>query len=147
MGICRVAQKTMARHKQGKLVGASSRLTVPGPMATQLHAQLPTPGGPNCPPHSPAAWQVGFHDNKLVRHVMVPKRLNDVVNRLNKTKQERYPDLKAEQEAYEKEQRSREKAQLQVGRGGVAWGAGVCLQHWRFGRAPALLRGALLLCL
>lgn len=60
--------------------------------------------------------QVGFHDPKLVRYVTVPKRLNDIINRLNKTKVERYPDLKAEREAFDKEQRSREKAALQAQR-------------------------------
>eukprot|EP00850_Spirogloea_muscicola_P014155 SM000100S09382 [mRNA] locus=s100:71617:72510:+ [translate_table: standard] len=38
--------------------------------------------------------QVGFHNPKLVRTVRVEKRLNDVVNRLNKSKVERTPDLK-----------------------------------------------------
>eukprot|EP01112_Ceratiomyxa_fruticulosa_P010414 TRINITY_DN2759_c0_g1_i1.p1 TRINITY_DN2759_c0_g1~~TRINITY_DN2759_c0_g1_i1.p1 ORF type:complete len:206 (+),score=35.61 TRINITY_DN2759_c0_g1_i1:136-753(+) len=40
--------------------------------------------------------QVGFHDEKLVYHVKVPKRVNMIVNRLNKTKQERDPDLAGE---------------------------------------------------
>lgn len=55
--------------------------------------------------------------------------------------QERYPDLKAEREAFDKEQRSKEKAQIQVrggalgtvfwvgGPGGVVCGGGV----WRVG--------------
>lgn len=43
--------------------------------------------------------QVGFHNSKMVRTVKVEKRLNEVVNRLNKTKVERKPDLKAERES------------------------------------------------
>ncbi|MFS8002682.1 putative NFACT, RNA-binding domain-containing protein [Helianthus anomalus] len=38
--------------------------------------------------------QVGFHNNKAVRTVRVEKRINEVVNRLNRTKVERKPDLK-----------------------------------------------------
>lgn len=40
--------------------------------------------------------QVTFHNNKKVKRVFVEKRLNDVVNRLNKTKVERFPDLMQE---------------------------------------------------
>ncbi|CAA0838360.1 Unknown protein [Striga hermonthica] len=43
--------------------------------------------------------QVGFHTSKTVRTVRVEKRINEIVNRLNKTKVERHPDLKAEREA------------------------------------------------
>eukprot|EP00850_Spirogloea_muscicola_P024947 SM001830S04168 [mRNA] locus=s1830:631:1783:+ [translate_table: standard] len=71
--------------------------------------------------------QVGFHNPKLqclctsakgwgfaqVRTVRVEKRLNDVVNRLNKSKVERTPDLKgSEREAYEAAERATRKAQL-----------------------------------
>ncbi|XP_028554395.1 transcription factor MYB3R-4 isoform X2 [Dendrobium catenatum] len=38
--------------------------------------------------------QVGFHNSKMVRTVRVEKRVNEIVNRLNKTKVERNPDLK-----------------------------------------------------
>ncbi|CAM6100221.1 unnamed protein product [Calypogeia fissa] len=44
--------------------------------------------------------QVGFHNPKLVRTVRVEKRVNEVVNRLNKTKVEKSPDLKAERDLY-----------------------------------------------
>ncbi|KAI7690340.1 hypothetical protein SSS_06670 [Sarcoptes scabiei] len=30
--------------------------------------------------------QVGFHDPKMIRSLVVPKRINEIVNRLNKTK-------------------------------------------------------------
>ncbi|KAG6503035.1 hypothetical protein ZIOFF_035324 [Zingiber officinale] len=38
--------------------------------------------------------QVGFYNPKMVKTVKVEKRINEVVNRLNKTKVERKPDLK-----------------------------------------------------
>ncbi|KAI5403336.1 Coiled-coil domain-containing protein 25 [Lathyrus oleraceus] len=38
--------------------------------------------------------QVGFHNGKMVRTVRVEKKINEIVNRLNKTKVERKPDLK-----------------------------------------------------
>lgn len=41
--------------------------------------------------HAPCIAQVGFHDQKRVRYMTVPKRLNEIVNRLNKTKQARCP--------------------------------------------------------
>ncbi|KAI8987981.1 hypothetical protein BDF20DRAFT_853147 [Mycotypha africana] len=40
--------------------------------------------------------QVTFHNHKKVKRVFVEKRVNEVVNRLNKTKVERYPDLMQE---------------------------------------------------
>jgi hypothetical protein len=39
--------------------------------------------------------QVGFHKDKEVRTIKIEKRINDIVNRLNKTEIERKkPDLK-----------------------------------------------------
>ncbi|KAM6568114.1 hypothetical protein CsatB_016099 [Cannabis sativa] len=38
--------------------------------------------------------QVGFYNSKMVRTVRVEKRINEIVNRLNRTKVERTPDLK-----------------------------------------------------
>eukprot|EP00246_Nothoceros_aenigmaticus_P001154 TRINITY_DN1152_c0_g1_i1.p1 TRINITY_DN1152_c0_g1~~TRINITY_DN1152_c0_g1_i1.p1 ORF type:complete len:216 (+),score=52.82 TRINITY_DN1152_c0_g1_i1:54-701(+) len=55
--------------------------------------------------------QVGYHNSKLVRTLRVEKRANDIVNRLNKTKVERTPDLKAEREAYNAAERAERKAQ------------------------------------
>ncbi|VFQ73223.1 unnamed protein product [Cuscuta campestris] len=43
--------------------------------------------------------QVSFHNPKMVRTVKVEKRINDIINRLNRTKVERKTDLKAEREA------------------------------------------------
>ena len=53
--------------------------------------------------------QVGYHDLKLVRRIKVEKRQNEIVNRLNKTKCEEYPDLAAEREAYDSEVREEKK--------------------------------------
>ncbi|KAF2172954.1 hypothetical protein M409DRAFT_49457 [Zasmidium cellare ATCC 36951] len=57
-----------------------------------------------------ATGQVGFKDQKLVRRVYVAKRENVVVNRLNKTKVEKYPDLR--QEKADKERELRRKARI-----------------------------------
>lgn len=43
--------------------------------------------------------QVSFHHPKQVRKMRVEKRINEVVNRLNKTKIETHPDFQAEREA------------------------------------------------
>lgn len=47
--------------------------------------------------------QVSFRNVKAVRRILVEKRLNDIVNRLNKTKTESFPDLAAEKVARGKE--------------------------------------------
>jgi hypothetical protein len=57
-----------------------------------------------------AVGQVGFFDDKLVRKVRVEKRKNEIVNRLNKTKTELFPDLAEEKEAYERAIREEKKA-------------------------------------
>lgn len=49
--------------------------------------------------------QVGFHKQREVRSIKVEKRINEIVNRLNKTKQERHPDLRAEREQRDREER------------------------------------------
>ena len=54
--------------------------------------------------------QVGFHDPKLVRKCRVEKRKNEIVNRLNKTKTESYPDLAMERAQYDQEIREEKKA-------------------------------------
>lgn len=56
--------------------------------------------------------QVGFHNSKMVRTVRVEKKINEIVNRLNKTKVERKPDLKAEREAVAAAERAERKHQL-----------------------------------
>ncbi|KAM5351129.1 hypothetical protein ACJ41O_003852 [Fusarium nematophilum] len=57
--------------------------------------------------------QVGFKDPRKVRRVLVPQRENPIVNRLNKTKVEKKPDLKQEKDDRLKELRRREQASLQ----------------------------------
>lgn len=52
------------------------------------------------------AAQVGFRDQKQVQKISAVKRVNDVVNRLNRSKREAFPDLAAERDMYEKEVRS-----------------------------------------
>ncbi|CAK9136404.1 unnamed protein product [Ilex paraguariensis] len=56
--------------------------------------------------------QVSFHNSKMVRTVRVEKRINEIVNRLNRTKVERTPDLKAEREAVNAAERAERKQQL-----------------------------------
>lgn len=48
-----------------------------------------------------------------VKIVAVEKKINEIVNRLEKTKAERYPDLAAEKESRDREERNEKKAQLQ----------------------------------
>ncbi|KAJ3120735.1 Coiled-coil domain-containing protein 25 [Nowakowskiella sp. JEL0407] len=50
--------------------------------------------------------QVTFHNMKLVKRVHVEERRNEIVNRLNKTKIEEYPDLALEKIKRDKELRS-----------------------------------------
>lgn len=53
--------------------------------------------------------QVSFHDHKKVRKMRVEKRINEVVNRLNKTKIESHPDFQAEREARDAAERQDKK--------------------------------------
>uniref|UniRef100_A0A3Q3ITU1 Coiled-coil domain-containing protein 25 n=1 Tax=Monopterus albus TaxID=43700 RepID=A0A3Q3ITU1_MONAL len=57
--------------------------------------------------------QIGFHRQKEVKIVAVEKKINEIVNRLEKTKVERFPDLVAEKESRDREERNEKKAQLQ----------------------------------
>jgi hypothetical protein len=84
------------------------------------------------PPSAPRC-QVGFHSQKAVKKVGVEKRKSEIVNRLNRTKEERHPDLAAEKEAWDREQRAKDKAQLQVSHTGVASGrrGGELVGTWR----------------
>ena len=60
-----------------------------------------------------ATGQIGFHRQKQVRKVHIEKRVNEIINRLNKTKLEKFPDLAAEKADFEKEERRKEKLALQ----------------------------------
>lgn len=50
-----------------------------------------------------ATGQVSFHDQKMVKKIHVPVRQNATVNRLNKTRIEKFPDLRAEREEDQKQ--------------------------------------------
>jgi hypothetical protein len=63
---------------------------------------------------SMAAGQVSFKDNKKVKKVLVPQRENPIVNRLNKTKTEKYPDLKQEKDDHLRELRKKDQAVQQA---------------------------------
>lgn len=56
-----------------------------------------------------AAGQVSFHNHKLVRKVFVRQRENPIVNRLNKTRIEKFPDLKAEKDEFLKKKNKEER--------------------------------------
>ncbi|KAG9336216.1 hypothetical protein JZ751_002563 [Albula glossodonta] len=67
---------------------------------------------------------IWFHVDKLssahvylrmpkVKIVAVEKKINEIVNRLEKTKNERFPDLAAEKESRDREERNEKKAQIQ----------------------------------
>ncbi|KAK5939914.1 Coiled-coil domain-containing protein 25 [Knufia obscura] len=58
---------------------------------------------------SMAAGQVSFHDQKMVKKIHVPVRQNVIVNRLNKTKIEKFPDLRAEREEDQKQKNKAER--------------------------------------
>ncbi|KAI6368829.1 hypothetical protein MCOR25_004571 [Pyricularia grisea] len=62
---------------------------------------------------SMAVGQVGFKDQKKVKRVLVPQRENPIVNRLNKTKVEKHPDLRQEKEDHLKELRKGQQAAQQ----------------------------------
>nr|CAG4648953.1 EOG090X0G3O [Polyphemus pediculus] len=56
--------------------------------------------------------QVGFYREKEVKKIRVEKRVNEVVNRLNKTKVERKPDLRSEKEDRDRQERDVKKKLL-----------------------------------
>lgn len=58
---------------------------------------------------SMATGQVSFHNPKQVKKVFVAVRQNPIVNRLNKTRVEKFPDLQAEKEEILKKQRKEER--------------------------------------
>jgi len=57
-----------------------------------------------------AVGQVSFKDNKKVKRIMIPERENAIINRLNKTKVEKHPDLMQEKEDHLRELRKKEQA-------------------------------------
>jgi hypothetical protein len=59
---------------------------------------------------SMAVGQVSFHDPRKVKRILIAARENPIVNRLNKTKVEKQPDLGAEKEERLKELRKKDQA-------------------------------------
>ncbi|CAN8001921.1 unnamed protein product, partial [Ixodes hexagonus] len=53
--------------------------------------------------------QIGFHKQREVRTMRVEKRINEIVNRLMKTKEERQPDFRAEREERDRKEREDKK--------------------------------------
>ncbi|XP_071539958.1 coiled-coil domain-containing protein 25 isoform X2 [Panulirus ornatus] len=56
--------------------------------------------------------QVGFHSEKEVRKIRLEKRINEIVNRLNKTKVESHPDFRLEREERDRQERLAAKKEL-----------------------------------
>lgn len=57
-----------------------------------------------------AVGQVSFHDDRKVKKVLVRERENAIINRLNKTKVEKHPDLKQEKDDRLRELRKKDQA-------------------------------------
>jgi len=60
--------------------------------------------------------QVSFHDRKRVKKALVEKRINEITNRLNKTKEESFPDIEGEQKAYFAAEAAKKKAEAKAER-------------------------------
>lgn len=45
-----------------------------------------------------AVGQVGFKDPRKVKRILIPQRENAIINRLNKTRVEKFPDFREERE-------------------------------------------------
>lgn len=56
--------------------------------------------------------QVGFYKEKDVRKIKVAKRVNDIINRLNKTKREEHPNFREERETRDVSEREDKKKLL-----------------------------------
>lgn len=56
--------------------------------------------------------QVGFYKEKDVRKIKVAKRINEIVNRLNKTKTEQHPNFREEREKRDAKEREDKKKVL-----------------------------------
>lgn len=61
-----------------------------------------------------AVGQVSFHDDRKVKKVLVKQRENPIINRLNKTKVEKHPDLRQEKEDRLRELRKRDTSAQQA---------------------------------
>eukprot|EP01023_Acetabularia_acetabulum_P022064 TRINITY_DN2178_c0_g1_i1.p2 TRINITY_DN2178_c0_g1~~TRINITY_DN2178_c0_g1_i1.p2 ORF type:complete len:217 (-),score=16.86 TRINITY_DN2178_c0_g1_i1:431-1081(-) len=56
--------------------------------------------------------QVSFFDTKAVKKVRVDKKNNDIINRLNKTKNEQFPDLQTQRIEYDRQISKQKKGEL-----------------------------------
>ncbi|CAN1182547.1 Coiled-coil domain-containing protein 25 [Linum perenne] len=102
-------QLVKANSIQGKF--SNSSLEYPGNKVNNIDVVY-TPWSNLKKTTSMDVGQVGFHNSKMVRTVRVEKRINEIVNRLNKTKVERTPDLRAEREAVNAAERAERKLHL-----------------------------------
>lgn len=59
---------------------------------------------------SMVAGQVGFKDSSQVKRILISRRENSIVNRLNKTREEKFPDLHMEKESILQGKRKKEQA-------------------------------------
>lgn len=84
---------------------------------------------------SMAVGQVSFKDPRKVKRVLVPERENAIVNRLNKTKVEKHPDLRQEKEDRQKELRKRDNSAQQA-RVSPAYTSPISLILSRYGLFP-----------
>ncbi|XP_032876990.1 coiled-coil domain-containing protein 25 isoform X3 [Amblyraja radiata] len=57
--------------------------------------------------------QIGFHRQKEVKVIAVETKINEILNRLEKTKDERFPDLAAEKGSRDRDEQNERKAQVQ----------------------------------
>ncbi|KAI1494451.1 coiled-coil domain-containing protein 25 [Biscogniauxia mediterranea] len=62
---------------------------------------------------SMAVGQVSFKDQRRVKKILVPQRENPIINRLNKTRVEKHPDLMQEKEEHLRQLRKRDQAAQQ----------------------------------
>ena len=61
-----------------------------------------------------AVGQVGFKDPRKVKRILIPQRENAIINRLNKTRVEKFPDFREEREQRLKNSRQKNRsAQLE----------------------------------
>lgn len=75
-----------------------------------------------------AVGQVGFKNQKMVKRILVAQRENPIVNRLNKTKLEKFPDLRQEKEDKLKALRKKDQA-VQLERVSDTWFCSLNI-HW-----------------
>jgi hypothetical protein len=57
---------------------------------------------------------VGFKQDKLVKRLFVDGKKKDILNRLNRTKREEFPDLQAQRQDYDREVAGEKRQQRKV---------------------------------